>query len=199
MTASITNVVGGNVVNDYGLDNVPYTVANTGTTTALLAFVGWDVASVPYQSSGHAPAVNVTDSAGNLWRQIGMSTLATSSRGSVWIADNPRQTSWVSVALTGWGYSTSYMICEMDNVPTNMNAVSIDFVNAVTNTAPTTTLTVAGTASTSDICFGLVVNGGGTSSFTVPTGWTGINGFGGAAPQAATTWGTWIANQASGL
>ena len=199
MTASITNVVGGNVVNDYGLDNVPYTITTPGTTTSLLAFVGWDIASVPYQSSGKSPAVNVTDSAGNLWRQIGISTISTSSRGAVWIADNPRQTKWVSVALGGWAYSTSYMICEMDNTPTNMNGVSLDFVNAITNTAPTTTITVSPTtATTSDICLGLVVNGGATSSFTVPTGWTGINGFGGAAPQAATTWGTWIPSQAAG-
>src|ERR1700691_5276646 len=131
MATSINNVVGGNVINDYGLDNVPYTVSQTGSTTCLFAFIGWDVTPSSYQSFGKAPAVNVTASAGNLWRQIGISTVSTSSRGAIWVADNPRQTSWVSVALTGWGFSTSYAICEMDSVPTKMNAISIDFVKTI--------------------------------------------------------------------
>ena len=89
-TLFISNVVAGNVTNDYGLDNVPYTVSTTGTTTMLVAYIGWNIAQYPYQSpaSGPAnggfqavPAVNVTDSAGNLWRQIGISTAATSSTG----------------------------------------------------------------------------------------------------------------------
>lgn len=198
MAISITNVVGGNVINDYGLDNVPYTVGTTGATTALLAFTGWDIAPSPYNSSGKAPAVNVTDSNGNLWRQIGISTVNTSSRCAVWIADNPGQVSWVSVALTGWGYSTSYMICEMDNIPSSMASIALDFVSWTINTAPTTTVTLNATATTSDIVLGVVANGGSTSAFNVPASWTGIAGFGGAAPSATTTWGNYIANQAAG-
>lgn len=195
---TITNVVAGNVINDYGLDNVPYTIGTPGVNTSLLAYIGWDVAQQSYQSSGFSPAVNVTDSAGNLWRQIGISTMSTSARGAIWIADNPRQTTWVSVALTGWAYSTSYMIMEMDNVPTSMKSVALDFVKTTNNTAFTTALTtLSGTPSTTDIVFGLVANGGASGALNVPSGWTGISSVGGGLPAEATTYAMWIPSTAS--
>src|SRR5580698_3415752 len=135
MALTFGNLVTGSVVNDYGLDDIPYTVGTTGLTTALVAYIGWDVAQQAYQSSAHAPAVNVTDSTGNLWRQIGISTMSTSARGALWIADNPSQVQWVSVALTGWAYSTSYIIGELDGIPSSMGAVSLDFVKTVNSTA----------------------------------------------------------------
>jgi hypothetical protein len=194
MALSMTNIVYGNVTNDYGLDNVPYTIGTTGPTTCLLAYVGWDIAQEPYQATGKSPAVNVTDSAGNLWRQIGISTVCTQTRGALWIADNPRQVSWVSVALTGWGNSTAYQIMEMDNTPGSMGAISLDFVNTVNNTAFTTGLTLNGSASTSDIVFGLVTTGGNGGALTVPTGWTGIGSSfaGGNFATDATTYAMWI-------
>ena len=192
MAITMTNVVSGNVTNDYGLDSVPYTIGTTGPTTALLAYVGWDVAQQSYQATGKAPAVNVTDSAGNLWRQIGISTVCTQTRGALWIADNPRQVSWVSVALTGWGNSTAYQIMEMDGIPTSMGAIALDFVHTVNNTAFTKTLTLNGSASTSDIVFGLVTTGGNGGLFTVPTGWTGISSVGGNTVTDTTTYSTWI-------
>jgi hypothetical protein len=189
---SIGNVVTGAVIDDYGLDNVPYTIGTTGLTTALVAYLGWNVAPSAWQSSGYAPSVNVTDSAGNLWRQIGNSSVCTQIRGSLWIADNPRQVSWVSVALTGWGYSTSYLICEMDGVPSSLGDISLDFVNVVTNTVPSTTLTLNGSATTTDTVFGLVTTGGPGGALTVPTGWTGISSTGGAVASQTTTYGMWI-------
>jgi hypothetical protein len=203
MALSITNIVAGNVVNDYGLDNVPYTVGTTGSTTMLLAYIGWTVAQEPYQNSGIAPAVNVTDSADNLWRQVGISTVSTSSRGAIWVADNPRQTQWVSVALTGWASSTAYAICEMDGIPITLGAVSLDFVKTLNQTAFSTSLTIAATATTTDTVFGLVTTGGNCGSFTVPTGWTAINippaGLaGGATALDATTAAMWIPTQNSG-
>lgn len=194
----ISNVVAGNVVNDYGLDNVPYTVATTGSSTMLAAYIGWDVAQYPYQSSGKAPAVNVTDSAGNLWRQVGISTMATSSRGALWVADNPRQTSWVSVALTGWSQSTAYMICELDNIPSTLNAVSLDFTKTVNSTAFTSSLSLAATASTTDIVLGLVTTGGSGGSLTVPSSWFGISSVGGVTPVDTTTYAMWIPSQSAG-
>lgn len=194
----ITNVVAGNVVNDYGLDNVPYTVSSTGATTMLAAYIGWDVAQQAYQSTGKAPAVNVTDSAGNLWQQVGISTVSTASRGALWVCDNPRQTSWVSVALTGWGQSTSYMICELDNVPSSLGAVSLDFVKTVNSTAFTTTQTLSATANTTDIVLGLTTTGGNGGSLTVPTGWSGISSVGGVTAVDATTYAMWIPTQTAG-
>ena len=200
MAITIGNIVHGAVINDYGLDNVLYTVGTTGVTTSLLAFVGWNVAPNNYQSSGKAPAVNVTDSASNLWRQIGISTAATEARGSIWIADNPTQTEWVSVSLTGWGNSTSYMICEMDGIPSTMKAVSLDFVQTVNNTAPATALTLAASATTTDVALGLVVGGGTSGTLNVPSGWTSI----GLSPTAvgtateAVAYAMWIGTVASG-
>jgi hypothetical protein len=194
MALSINNIVYGNVSNDYGLDNVPYTVSQTGSSTALLAYVGWTVAQYPYQATGKSPAVNVTDSAGNLWRQIGISTVCTQTRGALWIADNPRQVEWVSVALTGWGEATAYQIMEMDSVPTSMGSISLDFVKTINSTAFSNTLTLNGTASTTDIVFGLVTTGGNGGALTVPTGWTGIGSSyaGGNFAADATTYAMWI-------
>jgi len=193
----IQNIVSGNVVNDYGLDNVPYTVVHPGTTSGLLAYVGWNVAQFPYQSSGKAPAVNVTDSAGNLWRQLGISTMSTSARAAIWMADNPRQTEWVSVALTGWGYSTSYMIMELDNMSPAMANVTLDFVKTFNNTSPTTTMTITGVPSTTDVVLGCVANGGASGAFTVPSGWSGLAAVGGALAAETTTYATWIPQTAS--
>jgi hypothetical protein len=192
MVLAFNNLVTGNVANDYGLDDVPYTVGTTGLTTALVAFIGWDVAQQAYQSSAHAPAVNVTDSAGNLWRQIGISTMATSSRGAIWIADNPRQVEWVSVAVTGWANSTAYVIGELDGVPTTMQAVSIDFVNTTNSTAFTTSLSLSGSASTTDVLFGLLTTGGAGGALTVPTGWTGLTSVGGNTATDTTTYAMWV-------
>jgi hypothetical protein len=192
MVLAFNNLVTGSVVNDYGLDSIPYTVGTTGLTTALVAYIGWDVAQQPYQSSGHAPAVNVTDSTGNLWRQIGISTLSTASRGALWIADNPQQVSWVSVALTGWANSTSYIIGELDGIPSSMQAVALDFVKTVNSTAFTTSLSISGSASTTDIMFGLVTTGGAGGALTVPTGWTGLTAVTSGIPSGSSTYALWI-------
>ncbi len=192
MALAFNNLVTGAVINDYGLDDVPYTVATPGTATSLVAFIGWDVAQQSYQSSGHAPAVNVTDSAGNLWRQIGISTMATASRGAVWIADNPRQTQWVSVSVTGWANSTTYVIGELDGVPSTMQAVSLDFVSTVNSTSFTTSLSLTGSASTTDVLLGLVTTGGAGGALTVPTGWTGLTAASSGLSNGASTYAMWV-------
>lgn len=198
-TPYMTNIVIGNVVDDYGLDNVPYTVGTTGSSTALLAYISWSVAQLPSESTGFAPAVNVTDSAGNLWRQLGISTASTAVRGAIWMADNPRQTEWVSVALTGWANSTSYIIMEMDGVPSSMTAVSLDFVQTVTHTVSGTGLILNNaTASTTDTVFGLVSTGGDGGAMAVADGWTGIATAGGLSSTDATTYALWIATQDEG-
>lgn len=192
-TIFMNNVVTGAVLNDYGLDNVPYTIGTVGTNTMLFAYVGWDVAQQSYQSSGLAPAVNVTDSADNLWRQIGISTLSTSSRAAVWVADNPRQVNWVSVAVTGWAYSTSYVIAELNGVPSSLGQVSLDFVKTVNGTAGTS-LSLPFTASTNDIGIGIVSTGGAGGGLTVPVNWLGVGAAGGATSAAASTYAMWTPN-----
>lgn len=190
----------GNVVNDYGLDNVPYTISSTGTTTGLVAFIGWNVS--PFSAAtapNKSPAVNVTDSAGNLWRQIGITPAQGVSRSSIWFCDNPRQVSWISVALTGWAYATSYTIAEIQNLPSSFGLPSIDFVSTTVSTAGVASLTIpSGTATGSDLVFGILSTGGGGGALTVPSGWSGIAAAGGALSAQATTYSMYIPNRAAG-
>lgn len=205
MVASISQSVTGAVINDYGLDNVPFvmnnpTVPSSATSGSMLvAIITWNVAYFTYQSTGKAPAVNVTDSAGNLWRQIGITNGTSGSRSAIWAAISARQTTWVSVALTGWAYSTSYVIAEVTGLPTNMQGVAIDFVSGATNTGAVTSLTVpSGTATTSDICFGVLGTGYTTTAASTPAGWTALASAGGSGTYDSTCWAYWIANQGAG-
>jgi len=206
MVASISQSVTGSVINDYGLDNVPFVMTNpaspgAGTAGSLLvAFVTWDIAYYPYQSTGKSPAVNVTDSAGNLWRQIGITVGSPGSRSAIWCAINARQTTWVSVALTGWSYSTCYVISEVTGMPSGMQNVVIDFVSGTYTASNVTSLTVpSGTATGSDICFGVLGTGYTTGALnSTPAGWTAITTAGGAGTWDATCYAFWIANQGAG-
>lgn len=195
----VSNVVLGNIINDYGLDNIFYTVGTTGATTGLVAYVGWDLAQSTVATSGKSPAVNVTDSAGNLWRQLGITQTTGTSRAAIWYADNPRQTEWISVALTGWAFSTSYVIAEIDNIPASLGAVSLDFVKIANKDNSSTALTVpTATVTGNDLCFGVLSTGGAGGALTVPTGWQGIAAAGGGLSNQATTYAMYIPTQAAG-
>ena len=204
MVASISQSVAGAVINDYGLDNVPFvmnnpTVPSSATAGSMLvAIVTWNVAYYSYQATGKTPAVNVTDSNGNLWRQIGITAQSPGSRSAIWAAIGAQQTSWVSVAVTGWAYSTSYVIAEVTGMPSTMQAVAIDFVKTNYSEAAVTSLTVpSGTATTSDICFG-VLGVGYTTVGGTATGWAAINNAGGSGVWDSTCYAFWIANQGAG-
>lgn len=199
LAMTLAQAVSGNVTNDYGLDNVPFTINQPGAGSMLVAFVGWNVTNETYQSSGRAPAVNVTDSAGNLWRQVGMSAMIAQTRCSIWVADNPRQTEYVSVALTAWSYSTAYTIVEFDNVPNSLGAISLDFVSTTFNTTASTSLTVPSvTSSTADIILAVLAASGSGGSLTIPTGYTGIAAAGGQSSEDTTTYSMFIPNKSAG-
>lgn len=202
--AGIAQTVSAGDINDYGLDNIPFTMLNPFNPAsatpgnALVAFIGWDVAFFAYQSTGKAPAVNVTDSAGNLWRQIGITQQQSGARAAIWIALNAQQVSWISVALTGWAYSTSYVIAEVDT-PTAMQMVSIDFIqSANTNSAVTNLATPSGTATTTDQCFAVVCTGTNTTNPSSPAGWTNIGTAGGAIAYDSTVNAYFINSQGAG-
>lgn len=202
--AGIAQTATAGVINDYGLDSIPFTMQNPYNPAsavpgnALVAFIGWDVAFFGYQSTGKAPAVNVTDSAGNLWRQIGITGQQSGARAAIWIALNAQQVSWISVALTGWAYSTSYVIAEVDT-PTAMQMVSVDFVQTNnTNSAVTGLSTPSGTASVTDMCFGIVCTGTNTTNPSTPAGWTNIGTTGDASAYDATVNAYFIDSQSPG-
>ncbi len=200
----IAQVVTAGVINDYGLDNIPFTMINPNNPAsatpgnALVAFIGWDVAFFGYQSTGKAPAVNVTDSEGNLWRQVGITAQQSGARAAIWIALNARQVSWISVAVTGWAYSTSYVIAEVDT-PTAMQMVSVDFAQTANTNSAVSTLTVPpGTATVTDQCFAVLCTGTNTTGPSAPAGWTNIGTAGGASAYDATVNAYFINSQSAG-
>lgn len=163
-----------NSVNDYGLDNIPF--SNTAGN-ALLAFVGWSTDS-GVQSSITMPAVNISDSAGNLWRQIGITPASESgSRCAVWMCPNSQALNiaggmgWVSVATTGWSNGVAYNIVEISGMP---QAVQMDF-SFPNSSHSASSLSWTGTTTTADIAF-LVVNVAGSTHnvSSTPTGWTAL-------------------------
>ena len=98
--------------------------------------------------------MNITDSNGNLWEQIG-TTVAQgySSRCAIWACANAAAVTWVSVGLTGFAASLAWTFAEIANMPQN---IEIDFSSGDT-TAPlaVNTLSLAGDAATqtTDIAF----------------------------------------------
>lgn len=208
MAITLTQCVTGSVINDYGLDNIPFTITNpaqagsAASTNILVAQITWNVAFFTYQSSGKSPSVNVTDSAGNLWRQVGASGPNPGSRSAIWVCVNARQVSWVSVALTGWGYSTTYAISEFGGIPATLQSVVLDFEQDIATTAAVTTLTAPTSVAqtTADFGLALVGVGGSASTFSTPAGWTKTTGglAGGSGTFVTTLQPYWAATLATG-
>lgn len=112
----------------------------TMTTTSgnfLVAFIGWDTINtnlsltIPPNPAPNVPVVNVTDSNGNMWQQLGV-TVANgySSRCAIWVCANAVACSWVSVALTGYAATMAWTITEIANMP---QAVQVDFSSSYTS------------------------------------------------------------------
>lgn len=105
----------------------------------LVAFIGWDTINTnlsltdPPSPAPNCPAVNVTDSNGNLWQQLGITASnGYSSRCAIWVCANAAPTTWVSVALTGYAASCVWTLAEYTGMP---QAVEVDF-SAASTTAP---------------------------------------------------------------
>ena len=133
---------------------------NTSDGSFLVAFTGWDTTNAnlsltePPNPPPYCPAVNITDSAGNLWEQIGITvSQGYSSRCAIWACANAAPVTWVSVGLTGFAASLAWTFAEVANMPQD---IGIDFSSGDT-TAPLSvnSLTLAGDAATdtADIVF----------------------------------------------
>jgi len=168
----VVQSVTGGTTNDYGLDSVPITTT-PGNTLVVLA--GWTIAFYSYQAGGTVPAVNVTDSAGNLWRQVAISSRACAgARGAIWVATNAQAVDWVSVATTAWSFATAYTVLEVAGMP---DATLLDFSVTDFSETATTSLSVTGTAGAVDTLFAALVSGystQGTSLSAGPAGWTAL-------------------------
>ena len=154
---------------DYGLSNVPF-FSSSGNMLVVLA--AWSGAYLAANFGGDVPAVNVTDSAGNLWRQVGITSPGYAPiRCAIWIALNALPVTWVSVSVTGYVFSTSYVVAEFSGtVPA---ATSIDYVS-IANTV-STTVNISSTATTSDISFALLASNNGVGGLSLSSGLSGYS------------------------
>ena len=147
----------GSNTSGFGLGTSPMT---TQDGSFLVAFIGWDTTNAnlsltePPNPPPYCPAVNVTDSNGNLWEQIAITvSQGYSSRCAIWACANAAPVTWVSVGLTGFAASLAWTIAEIANMP---QEIGLDFSTGDT-TAPLSvdSLTLAGLADTetTDIVF----------------------------------------------
>ena len=146
-----------------GTDTSGYGMGTSAVTTSggsfLVCFTGWDTTNAnlsltePPVPAPYCPAVNVTDSAGNLWQQIGITVpQGYPARCAVWACANAAPVTWVSVGLTGFAASVAWTFAEMAGMPQD---IGIDFSSGDT-TAPlqVDSLTLAGDAAgASDVVF----------------------------------------------
>ena len=168
---------------------------NTQDGSFLVAFIGWDTTNTsvsltePPDPAPHVPAVNVTDSAGNLWQQIGITVSeGYSARCAIWASANAEAVAWVSVATTGFAASVAWTFAEIAYMP---QAIGIDFSSGDTTAPlPVSTLSLVGDASVSaggDIVFTmLAVPQGSTSAPSLTSGPSGYTALDPVAAGAST-------------
>ena len=132
----VVQQVTGSVNSGYGAGT---SLITTSLGNALVAFVGWDTINTnlsltePPSPAPNVPAVNVTDSAGNLWQQLGITVSnGYSARCAIWIAVNAEPVTWVSVCTTGYAASAAWVLAEISDLP---QQIGLDFSSNDT-TAP---------------------------------------------------------------
>ena len=154
----VVQQVTGSVNSGYGAGT---SLITTSEGNGLVAFVGWDTINTnlsltePPSPAPNVPAVNVTDSAGNLWQQLGITVSnGYSARCAIWIALNAEPVTWVSVCTTGYAASAAWVLAEIADLP---QQVGLDFSSNDT-TAPLSvdTLSLVGDATGTDVVFSML-------------------------------------------
>ena len=128
----------------YAPSGIGTTAITTREGSWLAVLAGWNTdtpgAVIP------VPAVNVTDSAGNLWQQAAISTPGSApTRCAAWVAPNALPVSWVSAGLTGFAASAAWTVAEIAGMP---QAAAVDFCVS-TSAASGTAASLSWTASES--------------------------------------------------
>jgi hypothetical protein len=173
---SVLQQVPGSAVTPAGIGT---TAITTQEGSWLACLLGWNTVT-PGQYIP-APAVNVTDSAGNLWQQAAISPpgYASSVRAAVWVAPNALPVSWVSAGLTAFAASLGYTVAEITGMP---QAADLDF--SVSDTTPSGSApSLTWIASENGIGLAAVVAGYAAETATVPGGWSSL----GTATAGAST------------
>jgi len=154
----VVQQVTGSVNSGYGAGT---SLITTSLGNALVCFAGWDTINTnlsltePPSPGPNVPAVNVTDSAGNLWQQLGITVSnGYSARCAIWVAVNAEPVTWVSVCTTGYAASAAWVLAEISSLP---QQVGLDFSSNDT-TAPLSvdTLSLVGDATGTDVVFSML-------------------------------------------
>lgn len=162
MTFTPIQQVQGSAVASYGIGT---TSIATQDGSDLLAFIGWN--QVTSASLVNPPAVNVTDSADNLWQQVGI-TQAGAVRSAIWACHNAQPVSWVSVGFTGFTRSAAWSVVEGSGLP---QALALDF--SVSESATGNGPSLSPVASQADTGLAVIAAGitGETFASLPPAGW----------------------------
>lgn len=181
MSPSIVQQVTGSATASYGVST---TAITSSKGNALFAFIGWNC--VTNGTAVSVPSASVTDSPGNLWKQIGISRggpgITSSTRCAVWATTGAQPVNWVSVGIAGYSASAAWTIVEVTGLA---QAINIDYSISVNsgNTAPTLT----GIATGADIGFALFASGNSSQTITAPGGgWTALTSGAASTGSAAT-------------
>jgi len=164
----IVQQVTGSSAGGYGVG----TTAITSTEgNGLVAFIGWNcVTSGSYIG---VPSACVSDSTGNLWKQIGISRggpgITSTTRCAIWATVNAQSVDWVSVGIAGYTASAAWTITEIAGL-----AQVIDIDYSISANSGGTAPTLTGVASSNDIGFALFASGNSSQALAGPAGWTAL-------------------------
>lgn len=168
-TATIVQQVTGTVTGSYGIGTT--LISSTGGN-ALVAFIGWNC--VTSGSFVSVPSACVSDSTGNLWRQIGISRAGTGifspTRCAVWATVDAAPVDWVSIGIAGYSSAAAWTIVEIAGLA---QAIEVDY--SISLNASGTTPSLSGVASEADIGFAMFASGSGSQSFTGGSGWSPLD------------------------
>lgn len=169
---TLVQAVSGSASTTYGIGT---SAIATGTNSTLVAFIGWNT-----QASGSfvsVPAVSISDSAGNLWKQVGITPAGTASpgiRSAIWAASNAAPVQWVSVGIDGFSAAAGWTVAEFSGMA---QVIAFDYSASRTGPGSGSTFSMPFTAAQSDVGFFMGTAQGGTAqtALTSPiTGWTQV-------------------------
>lgn len=156
--AYIVQQVTGGVTGSYGIGT---TLISSSAGNGLVAFIGWNcVTSGTYVG---VPSACVSDSTGNLWKQIGISRggpgISSTTRCAIWATVGAAPVDWVSIGIAGYSASAAWTIAEIAGL-----AQAIDLDYSVSVNSGSTSPTLTGVASEPDIGFTLFASGNGSQT-----------------------------------
>lgn len=177
----IIQQITGSDTSGYGLGT---TLVKTTEGSTLALFAAWDTINTNVNINNlpspapKTPALNVTDNAGNLWQQLGITvSQGYSARTSVWACANAEAISWLSVALTGYAASLVWTMAEIAGMP----QILLSDYSAGDTSAPlqTDSLTLESTATENGIaltCLAVPLAGSGDATLSAgPAGFTALD------------------------